>query len=48
VLTVVACRLLLFHGAFAVAWLSGRLIRDEITYERNMREQMRRLEGPTL
>ena len=45
-LSVVAYRLLLFCCGFGAAWLTGRLIRDEIAYERKMREQMRRLERP--
>lgn len=45
-LNVVAYRLLLFCCGFGAAWLTGRLLRDEITYERKMREQMRRLEEP--
>jgi hypothetical protein len=46
VLSVVAYRLLLFCCGFAGAWLTGRLIRDEIAYERNMRDLMRQLGGP--
>jgi hypothetical protein len=46
VLNVVAYRLLFFCCGFGAAWLAGRLIRDEIVYERKAREQMRRLEEP--
>jgi hypothetical protein len=45
VLNVVACRLLLFCWGFGAAWLTGRLIRDEIAYERKVREQMRRVKA---
>ena len=45
-LSVVAYRLLFFCCGFGAAWLTGRLIRDEIAYERKVREQMRRLEEP--
>ena len=45
-LSVVAYRLLLFCCGLAAAWLTGHLVRDEIAYERDMREQIRQLEGP--
>jgi hypothetical protein len=40
-LSVVAYRLLFFCCGFGAAWLTGRLILDEIAYERKVREQMR-------
>jgi uncharacterized membrane protein len=47
-LLTVAYRLVSFFCGFAAAWLTGRLIRDEIAYERKMREQMRQLEEPSI
>lgn len=45
-LSVGAYRLLLFCCGFAAARLTGRLIRDEIAYEREVREQMPQLGAP--
>jgi len=38
--------LFFFVCGFGAAWLTIRMIRDEIVYERKMRQQMRKLEKP--